>query len=110
MNISFKDKKIQKMFNSARLLERKYGKNAKYIKRRMAVLRASNDLSNVPIVKPERCHVLKGDRKGLFAVDLMHPYRLVFLPNHDPVPKIEDGGIDLTKITSIIIISVEDYH
>ena len=25
-----------------------------------------------------RCHLLTNDRKGQFAVDLVHPYRLVF--------------------------------
>jgi len=25
-----------------------------------------------------RCHHLKGDRKNQYAVDLVHPYRLVF--------------------------------
>ena len=25
-----------------------------------------------------RCHALKGNRKGQYAVDLEHPYRLVF--------------------------------
>lgn len=25
-----------------------------------------------------RCHPLKGNRKGQYAMDLVHPYRLVF--------------------------------
>ena len=25
-----------------------------------------------------RCHTLKGNRKGQYAMDLVHPYRLVF--------------------------------
>lgn len=25
-----------------------------------------------------RCHLLKGNRKGQYAMDLVHPYRLVF--------------------------------
>lgn len=110
MIISFKNKKIQKIFNSGKLLNNKYEKNAKSIKRRMAVLMASDNLRNVPVVKPESCHPLKGEKKGLFAVDLTHPFRLVFAPNHEPVPKMKDGGIDLAKITSITIINVEDYH
>ena len=51
-----------------------------------------------------------GRRKGEFAVDLKQPFRLVFRPNHDPVPLKTDGGIDLEHITSITIMSVEDYH
>ena len=48
--------------------------------------------------------------KGNNAVDLVHPHRLVFAPNHEPVPKKCDGGIDLDKVTSIIVIEVVDYH
>ena len=32
------------------------------------------------------------------------------MPNHEPVPRKDDGGIDLDKLTSIIIIEVVDYH
>lgn len=110
MDITFKNNKLHKIFNTAKLLNKTYGKNAKFIMNRMAVLRAGINLSDIPVIKPERCHQLKGDRKGMFAVDLKQPHRLVFAPNHEPVPKMEDGGIDLTKITSITIICVEDYH
>ena len=54
--------------------------------------------------------MLSGDRKGLFAVDLEHPFRLEFKPNHDPVPLKEDGGVDLDEVTAVTIMAVEDYH
>ena len=76
----------------------------------MAVLKASLCLADVPEQKPDRRHELKGNRKGVFAVDLKHPYRLVFEPAENPVPRKEDGGIDCEKIFSIRILRVEDYH
>jgi proteic killer suppression protein len=57
-----------------------------------------------------RCHELKQDRKGQLAVDLVHPQRLVFLPDHDPVPAKDDGGLDWTKVTQILVIEITDYH
>lgn len=88
-----------------------YGdKNAKRITIRMAVLSAAPNLAAVPTSKPDRRHQLKGDRHGQFAVDIVHPFRLVFCPNHDPVPRTEDGGIDLFRVTAIEILEVEDYH
>jgi proteic killer suppression protein len=57
-----------------------------------------------------RCHELKGDRKGTLAVDLEHPYRLVFEPANEPVPRKSDGGLDWTNITAIRVLAVEDYH
>ena len=44
-----------------------------------------------------RCHPLKGDRKGEYAMDLVHPYRLVFEKEGD-------------RIQIARIISIEDYH
>ena len=76
----------------------------------MSVLKSAENLAQVPVRKPDRRHELTGKRKGTFAVDLKHPFRLIFKPNHEPVPKKEDGGIDLTKVTAITILGVEDYH
>lgn len=77
---------------------------------RLAVLRNARTLALVPTTKPERRHLLKGKRKGQFAVDLDRSFRLVFEPNHDPVPRSEDGGIDIERVTAITITEVTDYH
>ena len=45
-----------------------------------------------------------------FALDISKNYRLIFEPNHKPLLKKKDGGLDLTRITSIKILQVEDYH
>lgn len=111
MDISFKNKKLQNVFNASVKLKKEFGAmNAKVIMRRMAFLKAAPSLSDVPHRPPERCHQLDGRRKNQFAVDVKHPYRLVFKPDHDPMPKTKDGGIDLTRITAIEIQSIEDYH
>jgi len=61
-------------------------------------------------LSPERKHELKVDRKGKFTVDLKQPYRLIFKPNHRPLPRKDDGGIDIKRVTFITILGVEDYH
>lgn len=111
MDIDFRKRKLEKLFNAEAELIRQYGeKTAEKIMSRMAVLHHAPSLGDVPIKKPERCHPLKGKRKGEYAVDLDHPRRLVFEPNVDPVPETENGEVDLKAITAITIISVEDYH
>ena len=111
MDITFKNRKLQKIFNSKKLLIKKYGsENAGLIMRRMAVLTAAPTLQDVPFRKPERRHELTGKRKKQFAVDIVHPYRLIFEPNHAVIPEKEDGSIDLARITAITILEVEDYH
>lgn len=83
---------------------------ARSIQRRLAVLRAARSLAQVPVTRPERLHELVGDRDGQFAVDLVHPHRLVFVPDHEPWPLAADGGIDRERVTAIVVLGVVDYH
>ncbi len=83
---------------------------ARVITLRMAVLRAARNLALVPITPPDRRHQLVGDRNEQFAVDLVHPRRLVFAADHQPVPRRDDGGIDTEQVTAIRILDVVDYH
>lgn len=111
MEVLFKTAKLQKMSNSEELLKREYGaENGRLIMHRLSVLLAANSLADVPSERPDRCHQLKGRKKGQFAVDLKHPYRLVFEPADDPLPRREDGGLDLARITAVCILRIEDYH
>ncbi len=63
-----------------------------------------------PRTPPERCHELKMNLAGRFAVVLKDNWRLIFRPDHQPVPTKEDGGIDPLRVTAIMIEAVDDYH
>ena len=41
---------------------------------------------------------------------MVNPNWLVFEPDHDPIPRMKDGGIDLQKVTAITILDVTEYH
>ena len=111
MEISFRTRKLQKEFSSGNTLKRKYGNRmALTIMARVGVLKNAGSLQNVPESPPERRHQLKGRRDEQFAVDLVHPYRLVFEPDHSKLPRNESGGIDLERVTAIKILEVVDYH
>ena len=111
MNIAFRTRKLEKVFNSERALNATYGaRMARTIMVRLAVLRNARNLAMVPTNPPERRHPLSGKRSGQFSVDLVHPHRLVFQPNHDPVPRSAGGGIDVGHVTAITIVEVIDYH
>ena len=77
---------------------------------RLSALSRADTLAMIPHTPPERLHLLTGRRQFQYAVDLAHPYRLIFSPAHTPIPLKEDGGIDLTRVTAITIITVIDYH
>jgi plasmid maintenance system killer protein len=113
MDIQFAGRKLEKECNDGRLLERRHGtERAKLLKRRLTVLGASPNLAALgpPNQKPLRCHELTGDRKGQLSVDLDHPYRLIFVPMHDPLPQRAEGGLDWEKVTAIEIIEIADTH
>lgn len=52
----------------------------------------------------------KGNRSGQFAVDVKHPFLILFESGHDPAPHRDDGSLDLARVTCIRILAVEDYH
>lgn len=53
-------------------------------------------------------HKLEPLKKGRYAVDLTGNYRLVFVPIDDRDEDINPD--DLSQVTAIRILSVEDYH
>lgn len=111
MRIEFASRRLEKEFNQRSALVKAYGDQmARRIMMRLAVLKNAPTLADVPTVPPERCHQLGQDRDEQFAVDLSHPYRLVFVVADDPTPRKSDGGIDLAAVKAVRILEVVDYH
>ena len=111
VEVGFKKRKLAKALGSEEEMRKKYGSDmAKVLRNRLVVLKAAPNLAAVPTDRPVRRHLLKGNRAGQFAVDLLHPHRLVFKPNHAPIPRLRDGGIDTERVAAITIIDVVDYH
>jgi toxin HigB-1 len=111
IQISWADHKLEKHCSSSdREGQKRWGsEHWKVLKRRLQSLRAAQTLASMENV-PGNCHALTANRKGEFAVDLRGANRLIFRPDHDPVPKLEDGGIDRSRVTRIVIEEVADYH
>jgi plasmid maintenance system killer protein len=110
MDIVFKDKKFAKLCNNQKLLVKEFGLDrAKRIRRRLDDLRAAAMLEDMRKT-PGRCHELLRDQNGHLSLDLDHPYRLIFEPANNPVPKKPDNGLDWTKISVVAIIGIEDTH
>jgi len=84
--------------------------NANKLQQRLAELDAAATLADLRFLPGLRCHELGANRKGQLAVDLIHPFRLVFIPEHNPLPNKADGGLDWEKVKRIQIIDVIDYH
>ena len=111
MVIIFKTTKLKKECNNENLLVKRFGaRRANLLKRRLNELQAALSLDVLRSLPQARCHELKGNRKGQVSVDLDHPYRLIFEPADNPLPKKPDGGLDWNKVTKVRIIGVEDTH
>ena len=115
MKIKFASRKQQEEFSIESVLFRKHSQaQAKCIKRRMKAFKDAKNLHYFwpPKKKPERCHELKGNKKGIFSVDLDNQNRLLFKPTDDIVETAKDssGHYDWSLITEIVILGVEDTH
>lgn len=111
MVIYFHTSKLQKLCSTERAAVQKFGPaSAKKLMQRLQELDAAESLADIARVPPPRCHELTGNRKEQLSVDLQHPYRLLFIPANDPVPKTADGGLDWEKVTEIEIIEIADTH
>lgn len=111
MEVSFSTPKLAKTCNSAKKLRGDYGpRMAGLIQQRLAELQAADTLEDMRHLPGARCHELKGNLGGQLAVDLVHPKRMVFKPNHDPVPVKDDGGLNWSEVTAIEVVGIGDYH
>lgn len=111
MDIIFRTAKLGKELTEEKQLEKKHGtRRAALLRRRLASIAATNNLEDLRALPQARPHELAGNRDGQLAVDLDQPYRLIFEPANDPVPRKSDGGLDWTQVTAVRILEVVDYH
>lgn len=110
MIITFADRNLKKYANNNTLAIKKMGaKRAKIYQRRIDDIATAESFADLEFL-PGRFHQLSGDKKDKWACDLDHPYRLVFEPAENPIPKDEDGKQILIEIKSVDIIEVTNYH
>lgn len=111
MEIRFRTSRLATLLNSERNFTREYGpRRARAIRARLLTLEAAETLSQVSTAPPERRHQLTQNRNEQYAIRIDGQYRLVFVPDHDPIPRRPDGGIDTDLVTAILITEVIDYH
>lgn len=105
MYIGFINNKIRKVCETHSVAVKKLGtRNADLLVQRITEMEAADNLQVLRALPAPRCHPLSGDRNGQYAVDLVHPKRLVFLPT--PVL----GQIIENLITEVVILEIVDYH
>lgn len=98
MLIEYNSKSIEKVCTNASAAVKKHGQAmADKINQRIDEITAADSVEEMIQYKIGRCHPLQNNRKSQYAVDLVHPYRLVF----------EKKG---NQINIVNIIEIVDYH
>ena len=110
MDISFATRKLEREMTDEEAMKRAYGERGRALQNRLAVLTVAEKLSDVPRGPPDWLEQLTGDRDEQFSMVLTRNWRLIFEVDHDPIPRRDDGGIDLDQVTAIRLIEVVDYH
>jgi len=111
MKIRYQTRKLEKSVESLSAIKKNYGDRARKVSQRLDDLASVVNLEAMRSFSSARCHELTGTRQGELAIDLTPNHRIIFLPDHDPLPRKEDGGLDWIRITGIVIVAIgEDYH
>jgi len=79
VEVRFRTKKLRRKYESHVEAEKSYGKAVarQYISR-INIIKESHDIKELCALPGLRCHQLKGDRQGQWAVKLTGFYRLIF--------------------------------
>ncbi len=110
MDITFKNKKLEKLANNERKCQKELGSmRAKLYQKRLGDLLNARTLEDVRNL-PGHYHELSGDYKGYWACNLDQPYRLIFKPHENPIPTNSNGQYNWTEIKGVEIIEITNYH
>jgi proteic killer suppression protein len=110
VNITFGNSKLEKLANHSSKCQKELGKiRAMLFMKRLDDLYNANSLEDVRYL-PGHYHELTANRKGQWACDLDHPYRLVFEPHEKPIPTDKSGKHIWLEIKGVEVLEIIDYH
>jgi proteic killer suppression protein len=81
MRVEYRTKKLKKQCEDPKIAQRDYGsKIGNKLTQRIGELIAANNLLDIQHIPAARLHRLEGKRSDEYAVDLIHPHRLILKP------------------------------
>ena len=87
MVVHYKNNSLKKSVKDLTSISKHYGTKAKSVNQRIKELEAAHSLETMRQIPAANCHELKGELKGMLAVDISANYRIIFEPLAEPVPK-----------------------
>ena len=98
MEITYSTGKLERVCTERRYSEKIYGlPMADKIHQRISSIQLAENVEQLIRFRIGRCHALTQNRTGQYAMDLVHPYRLVFEQERD-------------HLNIINILEIVDYH
>lgn len=98
LEITYRTNKLEKICTKYNQAQKEYGKNmAMLIHQRIAEIKSADTIEEMIQFSIGRCHALRGKREGQFAMNLEHPYRLIFTKDNN-------------KVICVKIEEIVDYH
>jgi proteic killer suppression protein len=98
LKVTYRNKTIMKVCTNYSYAVKTYGpRMAELIHLRIDQLESADSLETMVKYSIGRCHPLTGNRKGQYALDLVHPYRII-------------ANQDKTDLQIVQIIEITDYH
>jgi toxin HigB-1 len=111
LNFKIRDRKLNKRLDDFSETVKAYGKPiAKRIHQRLQEFSSAETLEDLRMLPAAYCHELKDNYAGCLAVDISKNLRIIFKPEEEPPPTKDDGGLDWSAVTDIVIIEITDYH
>ncbi len=104
VKINVPDRKLEKILSSEKNIKKAYNTISQRLMMRINTLDVVDNLSMVPVDKPERCHLLEGKYAGCYAVCIDAKWRIIIKPVGHKMP------YDKSIIKEIDIIGITDYH
>lgn len=110
MEIHYRTKRLERSLTTDKGLSKTYGNLAKKIKQRMQQLKGADNLYVIASLPALRLHPHIGKNKGIWSIDIQKNWRILFKIDQNPIPTLEDGGVDIKKVTIVRIESITDPH
>ena len=104
MTLHYGNNKLKKILTEERLIQRYYSNSYNNIINRLSELRSANCLLEISELPPPRRHKLIGNKADMWGICISKNYRIILKPFG-----VYDIN-DLTTITEVEIIDIEDYH
>ena len=94
MNVIYRSKNLEKTLTNKTACRKSYGNLTEVLFKKMELRRTASNLPELRNISGH-LHELKYQAKGIFALTVKHPFRLILAPMDDK---------------SIAVITIEDYH